>query len=53
MQSSHMALSHPSLNTYATRMISDHQKTSHELKQLLSSNNMEGSKNPLVLRLSL
>ncbi|MFT8719478.1 DUF4142 domain-containing protein [Acetobacter sp.] len=40
IQSSQMALSNPSLKTFASRMIADHQKTSAELKQLLSTNNM-------------
>ncbi|MCG4255294.1 DUF4142 domain-containing protein [Acetobacter senegalensis] len=40
IQSSQMALSDPSLKTFASRMIADHQKTSAELKQLLSVNNM-------------
>lgn len=40
IQSSQMALSDPSLKVFASRMIADHQKTSAELKQLVSANNM-------------
>ncbi|MBV1837964.1 DUF4142 domain-containing protein [Acetobacter estunensis] len=40
IQSSQIALSDPSLKTFASKMIADHQKTSSELKQLLSTSNM-------------
>lgn len=41
IQSSQMALSDSSLKAFASRMIAGHQKTSAELKQLLSTNNKE------------
>ncbi|NHN86808.1 DUF4142 domain-containing protein [Acetobacter musti] len=40
IQSSQMARANPSLQTFASRMITDHQKTTSELKQLLSSSNL-------------
>ncbi|PHY94805.1 hypothetical protein CSR02_04310 [Acetobacter pomorum] len=40
IQSSQLALSEPSLKDFASKMIEDHHKTSAELKQILSDNNI-------------
>lgn len=43
IQSSQQALSEPSLKDFASKMIEDHHKTSAELKQIVSDNNMNNT----------
>ncbi len=43
IQSSQQALSEPSLKDFASKMVEDHRKTSAELKQIVSDNNLNNT----------